>query len=411
MLMLSAIRDFFPIAGARQTFLEAKRIYGLLGAEDKLQMVEADDGHGYTLPRRLAAYRWMNRWLKDVDAPIDEPEIEIESEADLRCTEAGQVTIALSGETIFSLNRAEAERVKPQRRAVNSSDDLRRLQQEIRTQSQRLTAYAKPSSKPTVRGFGTIARNGYSIEKLVITNEPRITVPALLFVPNSTASKRRAVLYVHNNGKAAEAKADAEIESLARSGMLVLAIDLRGLGETREEVDRIWNPFGTFDSAMTALLSGKTLVGLRVQDVVSAVDVLAARSDVELESLTAYGNGAAAVVVLHAAALDERIKCVTLEEMLVSYDTVSTWKIHQQIFSDIVPGALAAYDLPDLVASFAPRKLTLINAVNPRRKPMDMREVKAQYQGAQTAFAVAGVSSSLIIAERKPGQSLTKWLP
>jgi cephalosporin-C deacetylase-like acetyl esterase len=411
MLMLSAIRDFFPIAGARQTFREGKRIYGLLGADDKFQMVEADDGHGYSLPRRLAAYRWMNRWLKGVDAPIAEPEMEIESEADLRCTEAGQVTIALGGETIFSLNRAEAARVKPQRSAINSQEDLRRMQQEIRTQAQRLTAFAKPANKPTARSFGTIARRGYAIEKLAITNESSITVPALLFVPDGTAGKRRAVLYVHENGKAAEAKADAEIESLVRSGLLVLAIDLRGLGETREEADRIWNLFGTFDSAMTALLSGQTLVGLRAQDVVSAIDVLAARNDVEVESLSAYGKGVAAVVVLHAAALDERIKRVTLEEMLVSYGAVSTWKIHHQIFSDIVPGALAAYDLPELAATFAPRRLTLINTVNPRRKPMDTREVKAQYQATEKAFAVAGAASSLVIAERKPGQSLTKWLP
>ena len=162
---------------------------------------------------------------------------------------------------------------------------------------------------------------------------------------------------------------------------------------------------------MTALLSGKTLVGLRAQDVISAVDMLIARNDVELESLTAYGNGAAAVVVLHAAALDERIKRVTLEEMLVSYEAVSTWKIHQQIFADIVPGALAAYDLPDLAATMSPRKLTIINAVNPRRKPMALREVRQQYQVAQQAFAVAGAAQSLVIAERKPGQKLAAWLP
>ena len=34
MLMLSAIRDFFPIAGARQTFREGKQIYGLLSADE-----------------------------------------------------------------------------------------------------------------------------------------------------------------------------------------------------------------------------------------------------------------------------------------------------------------------------------------------------------------------------------------
>lgn len=410
MLMLSAIRDFFPIAGARQTFREGKRIYGLLGADEKFQMVEADDGHGYSLPRRLAAYRWLNRWLKGVDAPIAEPEMDIESEADLRCTETGQVTSALGGETIFSLNRGEALRVRPQRSALQSPDDVRRLQQEIRTQTQRLTAFVKPASKPTVRTFSTIARNGYRIEKFSIESEARMPLPALLFVPDGAAGKRRTLLYIHENGKAAEAQAGAEIESLVRSGWMVLAIDLRGFGETREDADRMWSEFGDFHSAMTAILSGKTLVGMRAQDVISAVDMLAARSDVELESLSVYSNGKAAVPVLHAAAFDERIKQVTLEEMLVSYEAVGKWKIHHQIFSDIVPGALVAYDLPDLAATLAPRRLTILNAVNPRRNLMDEREVKSQYQFAQQAFAAAGTPQSFVIAERKPGQPLTKWL-
>ena len=33
----------------------------------EMKMVEADDGHGYTLPRRLAAYAWMSKWLKGVE--------------------------------------------------------------------------------------------------------------------------------------------------------------------------------------------------------------------------------------------------------------------------------------------------------------------------------------------------------
>ena len=63
-LVLSAIRDFFAIDGARDTFSEAKRVYSAIGAGEKLDMVEADDGHGYTKPRREAAYNWFSRWLK-----------------------------------------------------------------------------------------------------------------------------------------------------------------------------------------------------------------------------------------------------------------------------------------------------------------------------------------------------------
>ena len=59
--MLSAIRDFLPIGGARESFAEAHRVYEAPGSGDTLQRVEADDGHGYTKPRRQAAYRWFAR--------------------------------------------------------------------------------------------------------------------------------------------------------------------------------------------------------------------------------------------------------------------------------------------------------------------------------------------------------------
>jgi cephalosporin-C deacetylase-like acetyl esterase len=409
-LMLAAVRDFFPIEGTRQTFREVKRLYGLLGAEEKLSMVEADDEHGYTRPRRLAAYRWMNRWLKGVDAPIEEPEIEIESEEELRSTPAGQVSLSLGGETIFSINLAEARRVKPKRNAAATPEELRRFQEEIRAQVERLISFEKPTTKLRVRSFGEIARPGYRLEKLIIESEPGVVVPALLFIPDGSPGKRRAILYVHESGKAAEAVAGGEIEELVRGGRVVLAIDLRGMGETREESSRVWSLFGHFNSAMTALLMGKTLVGLRAQDVVRAVDALAARRDVEMESLSAFGKGDAAVVLLHAAVLDDRIKSVALEEMLVSYESVIAWKVHQQIFESIVPAALTNYDLPDLAASLAPRRLQIINAVNPRGQRVELPHVREQYEAAQKAFQVAGAPRSFGIGERKPGQKLTTFI-
>jgi len=408
-MILSATRDFFPIAGARQTFREAKRLYGLMGAEEKLDMIEAEDEHGYTRPRRLAAYRWMNRWLKDMDAPIDEPDVEIESEDDLRCTATGQVSLSLGGETIFSINLAEAGKVKPKRSAFTTPEELRRFQTEIRARVQRLTAFEKPAGAPNARAFGEIARDGYRIEKLLIEGDPAI--PALLFKPDGPGPARRAILYVHEDGKAAEANASGEIEELARGGAVVLAIDLRGRGETREEPDRVWDPFGHFETAMEALLVGKTMVGLRAQDVVRAVDTLAARRDVAMESLSAFGKGDAAVVLLHAAALDDRIKSVTLEEMLVSYESVVVWKIHQRVFESVVPSALANYDLPDLAVSLAPRRLQIINAVNPRGQRMEIQQVKREYEAAQKAFAVAGASPSFSVVERKPGKKLTAFVP
>jgi len=399
-LILAAARDFFPIAGTRQTFREVKRLYDLMGADEKLNMVEADDEHGYTRPRRLAAYRWMNRWLKGVDAPIDEPEMELESERQLRCTENGQVTLSLGGETIFSLSLDEARLLKPRGNTFASPADLRRFQADTIARVRQLTAFEKTADKTRVRAFGVIARDGYRIERLVIDGDTGISIPALLFIPAASAEKRRTILYVHENGKAAEAQVGGEIEGLVRGGNLVLAVDVRGMGETSEDDKRTWDIFGKFYSAMTALLAGRTMIGLRAQDVARAVDVLATRPDVEISSLSAIGKGEAAVVLLHAAVLDDRIRNLTLEGMLVSYESVAEWKIHYQVFESVVPGALASYDLPDLAASLAPRGVKIINATNPRKQIMELQDVKRIYVATEKAFAAAGASAAFTISQK-----------
>src|SRR5262245_42963578 len=50
-LMLTAIRDFFPIGGARATFDEALKVFGKLDMGRNIDMFSYDDGHGYSKPR------------------------------------------------------------------------------------------------------------------------------------------------------------------------------------------------------------------------------------------------------------------------------------------------------------------------------------------------------------------------
>ncbi|MGC8794471.1 MAG: alpha/beta hydrolase family protein, partial [Bryobacteraceae bacterium] len=59
--VMAAIRDFFPIEGARAAYREARRIYEILGAADRIDFFEYDDRHGWSRPRREATYRWLQR--------------------------------------------------------------------------------------------------------------------------------------------------------------------------------------------------------------------------------------------------------------------------------------------------------------------------------------------------------------
>lgn len=370
-LMLSAIRDFFSISGARSTYAEAAKVYALLGAREKVNMFEADDGHGYTKPRRLASYRWFSRWLKGVDEEQTEPEVAIATEEELYCTKTGQVTTSLGGETVFSLNKRRFDEVRTQSR-FNGVEDVRRF-----------VGFEKQQDPPTVHPFGVVQRSGYRIEKLVYESEPGIRIPSLLYIPDAPGGRKPAAIYVHGAGKAA---AHSDIEDLVKGGLMVFSIDARGMGETRSISDEGasgWSRyFGDFESAMTGLLTGKPLVAMRAQDVSRGIDVLAGRPEVDAERITAFGYGAGAVPVLYAAAFDPRIRKVALERMLLSYEAVVSGRIHRGVFENAVRGALRHYDLPDLVRWLSPRPVRIVDAVDPVGRLIPVAEVSQGYSRA-----------------------------
>lgn len=344
-LMLSAIRDFFPILGARQTWREAKRVYDALGAADRLAMFEADDGHGYTLPRREAAYRWFTRWLQGAEDASPEQPVVLATESELACTETGQVLTSLGGESVFSLNLARLQRV----RKTGSLEDVRRL-----------TRFELPQKPPRVELFGGDAR----MRKLTYETEPGIQIPAVLFQPEGSG-RRPAVIVAHGRGKAASF---STVQGYLGSGHVVLSVDLRGLGETALAAARRsgdWSRyFGDYNSAMTAILLGKPLVAMRAEDISAGVSYLRSLDQVDASRISVHAIEAAGVAGLLATALDSRIQSAVIEGSLVSYESVIRSKIHRGVFEHVIPGALRFFDLGDLVRWSAPRKVEL-------RRPVD----------------------------------------
>jgi cephalosporin-C deacetylase-like acetyl esterase len=395
-LLLTAIRDFFPIAGARETFAEASKVYAAIGAKEKIGMFEADDGHGYNKGRRLASYDWFARWLNGAEDKGPEPEIEMATPEELRCTTTGQVATSLGGESVFTLNQKRLEQSKASR--LTRPEDIARKAKE-------LIHYEAPSTPLQQNPYGTLSRSGFHIERLIYESEPGIVVPSLLYVPDGGASKKPAVLMITSDGKA---DSNADAEQFVKAGVVVLSIDARGFGETNVNTDinsrDFDHYFGDFDDVMTALIVGKTMVGMRAFDVTRGVDLLSARPDVDSSKIYVYGKDGGAVPALYAAVLDRRIGKLALESMLSSYDSMVRNRVHRQVFDSVVPSALKFYDFPDLVATLAPREVWIVNAADPLGHPQPASEIQKEYGRTLDAFRQAGAEKAFHIEDRRAGQ-------
>lgn len=398
-LILSAIRDFFSIGGARETFAETRRVYDSLGVADKMSMFEADDGHGYTKPRREAAYRWFTRILKGIEDPSGEVETVQSTEKELNCTTTGQVLTSLGGETIYSLNVARMQSF-PRNGTVA---DLKRL-----------TGFIE---RPTPVGvqFGTSGR----MRKLIYETEPGILIPAVLFEAEG-AGKHPGVVIIHGRGKAASRDL---INRYVRAGSTVLSIDARGWGETSAPTTGGGGPryFGDYKNAMTSILLGKPLVAMRAEDVSGGVGLLAGLPQVDSSKITVHGVEMGTVAALIATVLDHRVAGATLEGGIESYEAVLRHKIHRGVFEQVIPGALRYFDLPAIARMAAPRKVEIVRPVDPLGAPVEpvrarqaLRLTDIQVVGTHNSYHVGLASSEMALLRKvnpRAADSLDYRLP
>ncbi len=143
--------------------------------------------------------------------------------------------------------------------------------------------------------------------------------------------------------------------------------------------------------AFLALHLGVPLLAPRVYALVSSLQ--AANEEPVLR-----GAGPAAMVALHAAfEIPQRVVSLVLEGMLVSWDALARAPRSLGQLANVVPGVLADYDLPDLVAALAPLPVTIRGAVDAMGKPLPVPEVEAVYAKARAAYRAAGAEQKLVI--------------
>jgi hypothetical protein len=301
---------------------------------------------------------WMRRWLAGVDRHVEDPEMRYWKEAELQCTPRGQVLLESGERSVYDLNAELAAELAAQRRQRWSGGPPPGVCDEI---CQRIGA--RPVGelpKRQTRTLGTLQRDGFRIERLVLEAEGQSPLPGLRFVPDKPSGA--VALVLDGDGKAAqvgpaiESKPDAQTkppesgtvaERLVREGTIVLAVDLSGFGETAvgpptKPLAAEWKEF------FLAYLMGRSLVGLRAEEIWSAATWAANEHRPPSEKIALVALGHAVVPALHAAALQpDLFDGCRLVNGLDSWDSI-VGKPSGEHLPDVVHGALGLYDLPDL---------------------------------------------------------------
>jgi dienelactone hydrolase len=386
-LIVATTRDFFSIQGARETYAEVTKAYAAFGREDHLLLSEDDYEHGFTAKNREATYAFFQRFLDLPGDPRDEA-VETLSAEELNVTPTGQLATSFEGRTLFDVHKVTAEKLAGDLKA--SRERANRHLQQVQRKARALSGFRPVKRAGAVVFRGRYQRPGYTVELLALSGEGDTVIPMLAFVPEGDGP-HPAAIWLHPEGKAADAAPGGAIERWVRSGRLVLAPDVLGVGETRNTI--VNYPLAAHHEA---ILVGRSLPGLQAGDIVRVVKYAQQRADADSKDIVAVARGRLCPALLHAAAFEPGIGGIILERPLLSYHLVAGHRFYDYDMSATVAGALTAYDLPDLAACCAPRDLVVINPVDHLGEPASSSLIEEQYAFCFEIYRAQGALDKIV---------------
>ena len=134
----------------------------------------------------------------------------------------------------------------------------------------------------------------------------------------------------------------------------------------------------------SSLLIGRSIAGLHAGDIIRVIKSLELSSQTQVYGVARKEMTSA---LLHAAAYYDRIQNIALVDPLTSYASfVSGRYYHSPFIVGAVAGALPSYDLPDLEAQLAPRRLLVVNPRNGADEEINERQAEEEYSVVRKAY-------------------------
>jgi len=391
--VISTYSDMFPFAGARASVIEARRFYSLfdpasagaavdgaapavpptptvpalnadttnrISPNAKLQWITGPGGHGALGPIMGNIIGFFMRNLEpgaDADHPFIPAGNNLRvayaallagvSKDAFQVTTTGQVATSFPGcATVYSLNKKRAARLIPLHRPLIEFSAL----------SARIREESGAAAQPGAAKFAADLLNAKS-GQIEFPSEGGSHLEGDLAVPTAAGKHSAVLLLVPNSIHGSDAIAlanKAKFDALAAEGNVVLAITPRPSPPGTDDMKApVLGPF--YLLSLRADLVGRTLVGLRTDDTIRAIDYLASRADVDDARISAQASGHMGLVLLHAGVLDRRIHPIEVDHVLTSYRSLLDAPLPTGAPEDVIPGVLLHYDIPDLERALKPR--------------------------------------------------------
>ena len=408
--LLITIEQYSPDFDSAARAIRAR--YEQLGAGNKFKTVPANDPHAWTVKLRIANVDWFSHWFYDRPGPASEAPFTPEPWENLWCTPDGSIRYSRQGQTIYSRILKAQAKLPPDRKAPASSSELASYRSELGAEIRKTIRYQPSNTSLAPRHDTTTQRKGYKIEKLEFLSEPGIYISAWVFKPDAELQDQTAILYVSDTGRENDGVEFGLLEQMTLRGHCVVAVDVRGIGATLPP--HLGDENGEFqqvdnaDCAMTYMMweIDQDLFGMRVLDVIRSIGYVLGRPDVDTSGIRLVGRGAGALWSLFAAALDTRVKVVLAHEGLLSYRALTGVDRYLTESSLFVRNVLTRFDLPQVAAAVAERRVAVLAPIGPMEEHVDLSAAREAYRWTEQVYGNLGITDRFQVSALSPETAL-----
>jgi len=246
----------FTTAGAQHAEAQARVVYDLFGAGDRLALKCFEGDHDYSRPMREALYGFLAQHLlgQGDGRPIPEPAFTPEPPESEWCFPGGKIPTTTKTVRQLAQEWAEAAMARLPTPKGFDAEGCRKA----------LVSVAHPPGDTTPRlvPCGSFPVDGFVVRKLKLEVQPGITLPALF-----AAAQPGAPVVVIADGSPDPATAEPLLRAAREAGLAALYVSPRGTGQTAWDEHVI---------CTDNLLLGDSILGQRAFDLAQAARALRA---------------------------------------------------------------------------------------------------------------------------------------
>ena len=202
------------------------------------------------------------------------------------------------------------------------------------------------------------------------------------------------ILFITAHGKDELLDEANEMQTIARNGFAVCAVDLRGFGATSPRFPlaarNLYRDAGaSLDTCYStaSLVLGKPVLGQRVWDFIRCLDYLETRSDIDMARVYVWGVAEPGLSVLIGSAIDNRPRSILCERIITDFHSVLESSDYSAELSWFASGLLKEFDLPEIMAAVAPRSLWALNPVGPQNETLPESAIRVRFEPVTRSYS------------------------